>query len=127
MEKLKVLFLILVFVFSLASCNNQSIEAPEFSYEEESIKYTDNTAGIKHDGFNNTSKSTVKTVENAIERAKNECTVEWDTADVYYDCELNVWKVHFYTKGTDEIIQLGGDQCIYLDDNGKTLLIVYGE
>ncbi len=58
----------------------------------------------------------------AVEIAKQKCTVDYDTTDVYYDYELCVWKIVFYTKGT-----AGGCQDVYLIDNGDLLIIAYGE
>ena len=58
----------------------------------------------------------------AIGRAMNECTIEWSATEVYYDATKEIWKVTFYTKGVP-----GGDQSVYLDANGITLMIVYGE
>ena len=85
---------------------------------------------MKLDGFVNTdvqeiSNAKVKdfdTCNVGLQRGKIECTVEWDSFEVSFDNEANVWMVSFYT---EEI--LGGDQSVYLDSNGKTLLIVYGE
>ncbi|MBQ2273955.1 MAG: hypothetical protein II334_00610, partial [Clostridia bacterium] len=84
--------------------------------------YKDNNPGVKHDGFKNTNESKLSNAEDALERAKKECTIEWDTSHVSFDKELSIWMVSFYTEGI-----LGGDQCVYLDSNGITLLIVYGE
>ena len=58
----------------------------------------------------------------AAERAKNECTIGYDTVSVLHDGWDDVWSITFYTRGT-----LGGTQSVYLDKNGITLLIVYGE
>ena len=128
MKRLMVTVLAIVLVFGLAACNNKSVspDVPAFSYEEEKATYEGEIPGVKHNGFNNTSSLSVHTAEDAIERAKNECTVEWNTTDVYYDVESGVWKVNFY-RVDPEYILLGGDQSVYLSDDGKTLLIVYGE
>ena len=106
----KIICFILVFSFLLlfTGCNQtkSNIEVSSFSYSEHAEIYKDNNPGVKHDGFKN----------------KKECTIEWDTSHVSFDKELSVWMVSFYTEG-----MLGGDQCVYLDSNGITLLIVYGE
>lgn len=93
---------------------------PSFSYEE--INYKANDPGVKCDGFYNTSEIEVSTRQQAIDRAKNECTIEYDTIDVFYDNMTNIWKVVFYKAGT-----LGGCQDVYLDNKGVTCLIIYGE
>lgn len=93
-----------------------------FSYEEALQVYRENDPGIKYDGFHNTAESEVKTCQQAIERAKNECTIEYDTTNVFFDSTTGVWRVDFYTEGT-----LGGCQSVYLNNEGLTCLIVYGE
>lgn len=99
-------------------------EAPAFSYENDKDRYTkENATMLVHtEGFKNTKEATVTTVKEAIELAKKECTVEYDSVDVRYDAKAKVTMVSFYTEGQD-----GGDQSVYFDENGKTLLIVYGE
>lgn len=95
-----------------------------FSFSEHLTRYPEGTPGVKHDGFVNKSVSYVRNANAAVERAVNECTVEWDDALVYCDYynEKDVWMVTFCKKDV-----LGGDQTVYLDENGVTLLIVYGE
>jgi len=78
--------------------------------------------GVKTSGFKNTSKLTVTNSAEAAERAKNECTIEYDTVTVLRDGWDYVWSVTFSTRGT-----LGSCQTVYLNDEGITLLIVYGE
>ena len=95
---------------------------PSFSYQEDKARCPAGTPGVKYDGFVNTTTQTVKTKEDAIERAANECTVEWDTVSVWYDAGAKVWKVSFGFSG-----MAGGDESVYVSENGKTLLIVYGE
>lgn len=73
-------------------------------------------------GFKNTSESPITNSSEASERAKNECTIEHDTVTVRYDSRDDVWSVTFSTRAT-----LGGCQTVYLNGNGVTLLIVYGE
>lgn len=110
----------------LSAANEKDVEAdeqqmpslPGFSYAEESAMYTEGEPGIKTAGFANTSESEI-TFENAAEHAEKECTVEYDSVTTYLDAAQCVWKVHFYTDG-----MTGGDQTVYLDHEGKTLLIV---
>ena len=122
----KIISFILVFslVLLFAGCNQtkSDIEVSTFSYSEHAKIYKDNNPGVKHDGFKNINEQKISNAEGALERAKNECTIEWDSFGVSFDNESTVWMVSFYT---EEI--LGGDQSVYLDSNGKTLLIVYGE
>ena len=99
--------------------SNNSI--PHFSFAEDAAIYVEGEPGVKTSGFVNTTETEI-TFENVAERAKNECTVEYDSVTTYFDTDECVWKVHFCTDG-----MVGGDQSVYLDCDGKTLLIVYGE
>ncbi len=93
-----------------------------FSFENDSKTYKAGEPGVISQGFKNTSESPVANSTDAAERAKNECTIEYDTVSVLYDDWDNIWSVTFLTRGT-----LGGCQTVYLDSKGVTLLIVYGE
>lgn len=99
--------------------SNNSI--PHFSFAKDAAIYVEGEPGVKTSGFVNTTETEI-TFENVAERAKNECTVEYDSVTTYFDTDECVWKVHFCTDG-----MVGGDQSVYLDYDGKTLLIVYGE
>lgn len=99
--------------------SNNSI--PHFSFAEDAAIYVEGEPGVKTSGFVNTTETEI-TFENVAERAKNECTVEYNSVTTYFDTDECVWKVHFCTDG-----MVGGDQSVYLDCDGKTLLIVYGE
>ncbi len=122
----KIIFLILVFSFLLlfTGCNQteSNIKVSSFSYSEHTEIYKENKHGVKHEGFTNINEQKISNAEDALERAKNECTIEWDAFQVSFDNKSNVWMISFYTEG-----MLGGDQTVYLDSNGKTLLIIYGE
>ncbi len=105
-------------------CNQtkSNIEVSSFSYSEHAEIYKDDNLGVKHDGFKNITESKISNAEDALERAKKECTIDWNAFQVSFDNESNVWMISFYTEGL-----VGGDQVVYLDSNGITLLIVYGE
>jgi len=94
----------------------------QFSYKDDQESYSAGEPGVKTEGFNNVTESWIYTHLDAVERAKNECTIQWKDIQVDYDADAGVWKVLFYTQGT-----LGGCQTVYLGLNGKTLMIVYGE
>ncbi len=96
--------------------------ATEFSYTDELAMFPEGTPGVKYTGFKNATELPVHNEAEAIERAKNECTIEWNDTKVYYDAAKDIWKVTFYTKGVP-----GGDQSVYLGANGITFMIVYGE
>ena len=93
-----------------------------FSYEEDTAVYKDGDPGVNPHAFANVNSQPIDSQDTALELAKNECTVEYDTTNIYYDRGTAMWKVAFFTAGI-----LGGDQTVYLDGNGITRLVVYGE
>lgn len=94
---------------------------PDFSYTEDRAIYAEGEPGVKTSNFKNTTKVDID-FNNAAKIAKNECTIQWDCCTIYLDPAECIWKVVFFTEG-----MLGGDQSVYLDSDGKTVLIVYGE
>ena len=66
----------------------------------------------------NTTVLPIHTASEAIERAKAECTVQYDKIIVYRDEEAGMWKVEFQ-------IMYGyqGYQYIYLNDDGITQMV----
>ncbi len=98
---------------------NVSIEY--FSYAEDRKMYAEDKSGVKTSGFVNTTETEI-TFENVAEHAKKECTVEYDTVTIYLDTAERIWKVHFGKE-----LLCGGDQSVYMDYEGRTVLIVYGE
>lgn len=93
-----------------------------FAFDNIRRNYKAGDPGVKTDGFKNTSESPVTNIAEAVERAKRECTIGYDTVTLLRDGWEGVWSVMFSTRGT-----LGGCQTVYLDSKGVTLLIVYGE
>lgn len=104
-----------------ATTANSQTGVPEFSYAGDRAMYAAGEPGVKTSGFVNTDKADIHS-GNAAELAKQECTVDWNRSQVYLDPSAGIWKVVFFTEGT-----LGGCQTVYLDRDGKTVLIVYGE
>ena len=107
-----------------------NISIKEFSYAENCERYTDDW-GVKTSGFVNTTEVDIN-VDNVVEVAKNECTIKWNTFSIYFDASANVWMVLFFTEylnedGEVEFVVVGGGQSVYMDNKGRTLLIVYGE
>lgn len=100
--------------------HEQAVKSFSFATVKEIYKPGD--PGVKTSGFKNKSESSVANSTEAVERAKNECTIGYDTVTVLHDGWDDVWSVTFSTCGT-----LGGCQTVYLDSKGITLLIVYGE
>ena len=93
-----------------------------FSYAEHLEAYPAGTPGVKYEGFINTDEYDVLYESQALERAKSECTVEWDTSHIAFDRKARIWLVEFSKADVD-----GGCQSVYLTEKGITVLIVYGE
>lgn len=129
-------FILLIFAFVLlisfsacksdSSSNSSNINADlmvrSFSYADVRAKHKDGEPGIKTDGFKNTIEHKIETAEDALRLAKNEVSVSYDSTTVHFDNDEKVWKVEFWTQD-----QVGGDQTVYLNENGITLLRVSGE
>ena len=78
---------------------------------------------MKTEGFVNTRPSgSDLPVSVLLEKAKAECTVEYDTVRIQFDPRSYVFSIDFYVKDV-----LGGDESVYIDLAGRTKLIVYGE
>ena len=139
MKKKVAMILCIVFVLSLISCktkteqtdktsvdlqsetenNNDSIHS--FSFAEDCAIYVDGEPGVKTSGFVNTVETDVNR-DNVTIIAKQECTIEYNKTEVSYDSNADIWKVDFFTEG-----MAGGCQTVWMDTNGKTVLVVYGE
>ena len=95
----------------------------EFSYAQVLEEYKIGDPGVKHENFNNPDvEREVTSAIDAIIRAKFELTVEYDTISVSQDKDANMWCVDFWTLDI-----VGGGQSVYLNGNGLTCYIVYGE
>lgn len=112
----------IVLLFLLCGCGDKPIEVGEFSYTAFCEYYNEDVPWIKHEGFVNTEKNRIETAEQAVQLAKKECTVEYDTIDVSYDNEEKMYLVMFSMEGW-----VGGDQSVCINHEGITKLIVYGE
>ena len=93
-----------------------------FSYAEVSRIFKAGDPSVKIDGFVNTYPAPINHLWAAKAQAINECTIDYDTVDVAYDEAEKVWEVTFSTADT-----LGNCQSVYMDQDGITLLIAYGE
>ena len=112
--------------FSCTRCNESYTfisEIREFSYAQELEYYKVGDPGVKHEHFNNWNiESEITGAIDAIIRAEFELTIEYDTISVSYDETSNMWRVDFWTLGLD-----GNSQSVYVNGNGLTCYIVYGE
>ena len=94
-----------------------------FSYSEVTATFKAGDPGVKSEGFVNAESVPMSSrIWDAKTQALNECTIEYDTVTVNYDETAKVWEVMYSTANT-----LGNCQSVYMDENGVTLLIVYGE
>ena len=124
---------ILILMF-LCGCKNDSklqnssqniginqLKIDTFSYSSDYNYYKDDV-GAKKSGFNNTEKSMINNTEDIVNLAKLECTVKYDTINITFDADSKIYKVCFSKKG-----YTGGDQAVYINQDGITQFIVYGE
>lgn len=116
------IILALILALSLVGCGQQINDAGTFSWEETQEQYKAQDAGAKTEGFANITEMHIGNAREAIERAKNEVTIKYNAVNVAFDADEVIWEILFYTRDT-----LGGCQSVYLDQNGITRLIVYGE
>lgn len=94
-----------------------------FSFANDSELYKAGDPGVKTEGFVNTRPSgSDLPVSVLLEKAKAECTVEYDTVRIQFDPRSYVFRIDFYVKDI-----AGGDESVYVDLAGRTKLIVYGE
>ena len=94
----------------------------EFSYDAVLAFHPSGEPGVKTDGFKNTSECPITSTSEAAERAKSECTIDYNAITACYDTDNKIWAISFFTRNVP-----GGDQTVYLNDKGITLLIIYGE
>ncbi len=96
-----------------------SIPYGSFSFEEVRGSVDFDAPTVKTDGFVN-----VDEIEMGwpMDRAKQEVTIDQDLAQMFYDDAADVWMVRFWNSK-----MAGGDETVYLNGKGVTLLIVYGE
>ena len=98
-----------------------------FSYYEHLSKYSAGDAGepgVQTTGFRNTERIDVPNKEVAVALAKNEVgsNFDYDTIAVSRDDESQMWMVTFFAEGL-----VGGEQSVYMSEDGRTTLIIFGE
>ena len=96
---------------------------PVFSWAEDKDKYPN----AKTEGFKNTTKSSVKSMEDALWFADKECTMppqgpageRYNIVEIAYDPDAGIWRVFLrYSQNID------GDQIIYINEDGITVMVV---
>ena len=90
-----------------------------FDYAQHLQAYPEGTPGVRCEGFVHPSYANVRSALAAVECAKNECTVPWDSVQVFFDGNARVWLVELSVQGVD-----GGGQSIYIHRDGDVLMIV---
>ena len=123
---LAMIFLLSITYRGCSAPPTDKAELPSFSYEEELLEYAEDSANVKRDNFVNTEEleSVINTDLDAVDQAIKEYTL--DNVSPYYrvffDPDTNVWKVvfNYYDEDLDK-------QAVYMNEMGKTLLIVYIE
>ena len=102
------------------------VELPSFSYQEDFLEYAEDSANVKRDNFVNIEEleSVISTDLDAVDQAIKEYTLENVNPyyRVFFDPDSNVWKVVFNYFNQDLV-----RQAVYMNEKGKTLLIVYIE
>ena len=124
----KIICLLTVFLVLLCGCSQKQqtdqanhLTIGNFSYEEDFNYYKDDP-GLHQSGFVNTEKADISDPEQVIELANKECTVDYDTVSIAFDATSTMYKVNFSKKN-----YVGGDQSVYINQDGITQLIIYGE
>lgn len=96
---------------------------PIFSWAEDKDKYPN----ARTDGFKNTAKSAVKSMEDALWLADKECTMppidaiggeRYNIVEIAYDPDAGIWRV--LLRFSQDI---NGGQIIYINDDGITVMI----
>lgn len=62
-------------------------------------------------------------VDDILVIAKANCTIEYNSINLFYDDITEIWKIVFYVDGDT----LGGCQSIYISGDGTVLNTIYGE
>ena len=92
------------------------------SWYTEDYNYYKDDPSFKQSDYVNTTKTEVKDANQAVELAKNECTVAYDSIAVAFDEDCKIYRISFYKRN-----RLGGNQDVYIDLDGITQLIIYGK
>ena len=127
-----ILICLLSLPFSACHSDNNSIvlnpDISVFSYAQHEASYLSGESGGIVDGFKNITATQITTKEEAIDRAKNEVTIDYTEISVYYDGKTSMWMIVFgqasyYDENQNIVFISDGCQSVYLDSNGITKLI----
>lgn len=124
----KAIGLLIVFLVLFSGCSQKEqsyqlshLTVGNYSYEEDLALYKD-APGLKQSGFVNTEQAEISNLMKVIELANNECTVDYDTISIAFDASSMMYRVCF-----SKMDWLGAGQSVYINQEGITQIIVYGE
>lgn len=107
---------------AVESVPERAFVCDDFNYDTVSGNTKAGEPGVKTEGFVNTTENRIENADDALQLAEKECTIDYDTTSVSYDSSNDVWMILFSTENT-----LGGCQTVYINGDGTTCLVVYGE
>ena len=120
---------ILCVLFIFSSCKNSESVIKDFDIEDSSVEsfsynpvFSEDSAGVRLSGFENNGELELRSEKDAVEAAKKEISVSYDSVACAYDKEAGIWRVEFWTKDV-----VGDCETVYIDILGKTRAIVAGE
>lgn len=111
----------------------QEVKTFKMNDDERTMKNLD---GVQKDGFKTTEEnktSNIKTKSDAIEIAKGEADVKYNSVRVAFDRTRGIWKVTFSNDEelTDEAgmkhVESDVLETVYVDEDGYTLMLYKGE
>ena len=117
------LFMCLGLFTACADKSDPREEITEFSFSKVVEYYSPDMPGIRDDGFVNTESCGLIDADEALELARKELrSDDYNDIRIGYDSSAEIWKVSFGKHGT-----VGGGMDVYLDSNGRTILMIAGE
>lgn len=125
MKKLEIVIIIVIagilFTLFMSRTKDSIVNGAiaEFSYETDKTTFASEEYQVVEEGFINNMPTEVKRVPDIIDLAKNEVSIAYDHASIFCDRDTRMWLVLFESSE-------GKTQRVYLNEEGKTTLIVYG-
>ena len=97
-------------------------EIPACDFAEEQAAVDAAAPGVRTGNFVCGWEEKAPTAQDAIQLARQECALEYDTVEVAFDPQEQLWRVYFSRDGS-----AGGDAAVWLSADGVTRLVVCGE